>query len=382
MPRARSASPATRSKRTGERTPHDSESRLSDRPGQQAVVRADLRNGESMKSISFAFTLLPPALLLVLTAAWTPVSATDEEQMDEVFATIDDAVITRGEFEREVYSAARQTFYHGRPPTGEEFIEFRRDVADQMIDRELLLLEAKRRDLQADQQKIDARIASYEARYGDTERWETEGPQMVAALRAKFEEDGLLDALEADVKSVPAPDPDELREFYAANPDMFTEPASNRVRVILLAVAPSAEAPAWEAARDEARRILGRLDEGESFEELARLHSSDLSADEGGDMGYMHAGTLSPVAEEAIAQLKVGEVTEPIKVLEGIAIFQLIERKQEKLNEFSEVEERAEELWKRQRGEQVWSELVAQLRSGAEVNVDSDYLASIPSYAQ
>ena len=335
-----------------------------------------------MKSKSFAFTLLPPALLLVLTAAWTPVSATDEEQMDEVFATIDDAVITRGEFEREVYSAARQTFYHGRPPTGEEFIEFRRDVADQMIDRELLLLEAKRRDLQADQQKIDSKIASYEARYGDTERWQTEGPQMVAALRAKFEEDGLLDALEADVKSVPAPDPDEMREFYDANPDMFTEPASNRVRVILLGVAPSAEAPAWESARDEARRILGRLDEGESFEELARLHSSDLSADDGGDMGFMHAGMLSPVAEEAIAQLKIGEVTEPIKVLEGIAIFQLVERKQEKLNEFSEVEERAEELWKRQRGEQVWSELVAQLRSGAEVNVDSDYLASIPSYAQ
>ena len=332
-----------------------------------------------MKSKSFVFRLLPSALLLVLTAASTPVAATEE---DEVFATIDDAVITRAAFEREVYSAARQTFYHGRPPTGEEFIKFRRDVADQMIDRQLLLLEAKRRELQPDWQKIDARIASYEARYGDTERWAKEGPQMVAALRARFEEDGLVDALEADVKSVSVPGPDELREFYAANPDMFTEPASIRVRVILLAVAPSAEAPVWEAARDEADRILGQLGEGESFGELARLHSSDLSAADGGDMGFMHAGTLSPVAEEAIARLEIGGVTDPIKVLEGIAIFQLIERRQEELNEFSEVEERAEELWKRQRGEQVWSELVAQLRSGAQVNVDTDYLASIPGYAQ
>ena len=332
-----------------------------------------------MKSQSFAFQLLPAALFAVLTAVSMPLSATEG---DEVFASVDDVVITRDEFEREVYSAARQTYYHGRPPTGEEFIEFRRDVADQMIDRELLLLEARRRDLQPDQQKIDARIASYEARYGDTERWQTEGPQMVAALRAKFEEDSLVDALEADVRSVSAPGADELRDFYDANPDLFTEPAQNRVRVILLGVPPSAEAPAWQAAREEAQRILDQLGGGASFEELARLHSSDQTAEHGGDMGFMHAGTLSPVAEDAIDRLENGEVTEPIKVLEGIAIFQLMERKQEELNEFSEVEERAEELWKRQRGEQEWSELVAQLRSDAEVNVDTDYLASIPGYAQ
>jgi parvulin-like peptidyl-prolyl isomerase len=332
-----------------------------------------------MKSKSFAFKFLPAALLLACSAASTASAAADE---DAVFAQIDDVEITRGEFEREVYTAARQTFYHGSPPSEEEFIVFRREVADKMIDRELLLIEARRRDLKPDQQSVDARIATYEARYGDTERWQTEGPQMVAALRAKFEEDSLLDALEADVMSVPAPDPDELRAFYAANPDMFTEPAQNRVRVILLGVAPSAEAPAWEAARVEARRILEQLDQGESFEELAHLHSSDSTADDGGDMGYMHAGMLSPVAEEAIAQLKIGEITEPIKVLEGIAIFQLTGRKQAELNEFSEVEERAGELWKRARGEQEWSELAAELRSDAQVNVDTEYLASIPGYAQ
>ena len=332
-----------------------------------------------MKSQSFAFHILPSALIAALACAWTPLQATEG---DEVFAKVDDVVITRDEFEREVYSAARQTFYHGRPPTGEEFIEFRRDVADQMIDRQLLLLEAKRRDLQPDQQSVDAKIASYEARYGDTERWETEGPQMVAALRAKFEEDSLLDALEADIRSVAAPGADELRDFYSANPDLFTEPAQNRVRVILLGVPPSAEAPVWQAAREEAQRILDQLNDGASFEELALLHSTDLTAEDGGDMGFMHAGTLSPVAENAIDRLQIGDVTEAIKVLEGMAIFQLAERKPETLHEFAEVRDRAEELWKRQRGEQQWSDLVVELRSGSQVDIDTDYLASIPGYAQ
>jgi parvulin-like peptidyl-prolyl isomerase len=332
-----------------------------------------------MKSQSFAFQLLPSALMAALVCAWTPLQATAG---DEVFAKVDDVVITRDEFEREVYTAARQTFYHGRAPSGEEFIEFRKDVADQMIDRKLLLLEARRRNLQPDHQSIDAKIAGYEARYGDTERWQSQGPQMVAALRAKFEEDSLIDVLEADVRSAAAPGENELRNFYSANPELFTEPAQNRVRVILLGVPPSADAPVWQAAREEARQILERLGEGASFEALARLHSSDPSAEEGGDMGFMHAGTLSPVAEDAINGLESGEVTEAIKVLEGMAIFQLAERKPEQLHEFADVRERAEELWRRQRGEQQWSDLVAELRSDSQVEVDTDYLASIPGYAQ
>ena len=332
-----------------------------------------------MKSQSFAFCLLPLTLMVALASAWTPSRASEG---DEVFAEVDDVVITRDDFEREVYSAARQTYYHGRPPSAEEFIEFRRDVADRMIDRKLLLLEAKRRDLQPDQDSIDAKIASYEARYGDTDRWQSEGPQMVAALRAKFEEDGLIAALESDVRSIPSPEQATLEQFYEASPDLFTEPAQIRVRVILLGVAPSAEAPAWQAAREEAQRILERLRDGASFEELARLHSSDRSADDGGDMGYLHSGMLSPVAEEAIEQLEFGGVTEPIKVLEGMAIFQLAGRKPEELQEFAAVRERAEELWKRQRGEQQWSELVAELRAATRVNVDTDYLASVPGYAQ
>ena len=332
-----------------------------------------------MKSQSFAFRLLPSMVMAALVSTWTPLWATDA---DEVFAQIDDVVITRDEFEREVYSSARQTFYHGRPPSAEEFVEFRRDVADRLIDRKLLLLEARRRDLEPDRAGIDARIASYEARYGDTERWQSEGPKMVAALRARFEEDGLIEVLEAEVRTVAAPAPGDLHDFYSANPDLFTEPARNRVRVILLGVPPSAEAPVWQAAREEAGRIMEQLRNGGSFEELARLHSSDHSADDGGDMGYLHSGMLSPVAEEAIAGLATGEITEPIKVLEGMAIFQLTERKPEELQEFTEVRDRAEELWKRQRGEQQWKDLVAELRAETRVNVDTDYLASIPGYAQ
>ncbi|HSG97386.1 MAG TPA: peptidylprolyl isomerase [Woeseiaceae bacterium] len=333
-----------------------------------------------MKRESFVFAGCQlPLIAAALTISAPAVNAAEEAT---VFARVDDVVITREEFEREVYSAARQTYYHGRPPSGEEFIEFRKDVADRLIDRQLLLMEARRRNLEPDHQSVDAKIAGYEARYAGTERWQNEGPKMIAALQSRFEEDSLLAALEAEVRSVEEPEPSELREYYDDNADLFTEPARNRVSIILLGVPPSASAAAWGEAREEARRILGRLEDGAAFEELARMHSSDATASAGGDMGYLHAGMLSTNAEQAIAALSIGEVSEPVQVLEGMAIFKLTEQQPERLRSFDDVRDRAGELWLRDKGDQDWEMLVAKLRSVSRVSVDTDYLVSLPDTTQ
>jgi len=301
---------------------------------------------------------------------------------DGVFATIDDIVISQDEFDREVYTAARQTYYHGRPPGREEFIEFRKDVADRLIDRYLLLREAERRGMKPDAAAIDAKVAAYEARYGGTERWQAEGQRITAALRTRFSEDSVLDALEGEVRAIPPPGPAALREYYDDNSALFTEPARNRVSVILLGVEPSATPAVWDAARDEARRISRRLQAGTPFGDLARMHSSDPSAAAGGDMGYLHQGMLSAAAETAIDALSIGEVSEPVQVLEGIALFKLTDRQPARQRAFDDVRERAAELWRREQGERKWRTLVAELRSGSRVSIDTAYLASVPEAAQ
>lgn len=333
-----------------------------------------------MKRKPFAFRIL--LVPIAVTAITAPMQPARTANADDVFASIDNIEITRDEFERAVYSAARQTFYHGSPPGGEEFIEFRKDVADKMIVRELLLREARHRKVEPDRASINAQIAVYEDRYGDTERWQTEGPQMVAALQAKFEEDSILESLEADVRSAPMADAAVVRQFYDDNPSLFTEPAQNRVSIILLGVPASATGPVWQAARDEAQLVLERLQEGKSFEELASLHSADASAKSGGDMGYLHQGMLSAAAEEAVNDLAVGEVSGPVQALEGVAIFKLAGQRPATLRAFEEVRERASELWARETGERQWNTLVAELRSASEVRIDTDYLASLPEYAR
>ena len=50
-----------------------------------------------------------------------------------------------------------------------------------------------------------------------------------------------------------------------------------------------------------------------TFEELARAHSEDGSAASGGDLGWFGKGELDPTFEKVAFQLKVGEVSVPVR---------------------------------------------------------------------
>ena len=50
-------------------------------------------------------------------------------------ATIDGVPVSYEEFERLVYTEARQTFYHAATPDDETYLAFRRGVADKLVDR-------------------------------------------------------------------------------------------------------------------------------------------------------------------------------------------------------------------------------------------------------
>lgn len=297
----------------------------------------------------------------------------------DAFARVGDDAITYDDFEREVGMAARQTYYHGRPSSEEAFIRFRKSVAESLVDRHLLLREASRRGIEPEHDRITDRLKSYEQRYGSTERWKLEGAAMLSALRQRFEQDSIIEILERSIRATGEPTDEETLQFYRNNPDKFTEPQQHRLSVIVLSVEPAAIPPVWAAARTEATRIIERLRQGTQFSELARLHSSDRSAGQGGDMGYLHAGMLSPSAESAIKELSVGDTSEPVTVLEGIAIFRLTDRKPEQLQSYVEVKARASDLLVRNMSERQWDSMLAKLRGAGDVFVDTAYLSSVPA---
>ncbi|MDP1734295.1 MAG: peptidylprolyl isomerase [Sulfuritalea sp.] len=83
----------------------------------------------------------------------------------------------------------------------------------------------------------------------------------------------------------------------------------------------------------EARRKLvalkERLDNGADFAELARLHSNDLSAAKGGDLGWLYQGDTVPDFEKAMDRLKINQISEPVQSPFGFHLIQVLERRTE-----------------------------------------------------
>lgn len=82
-------------------------------------------------------------------------------------------------------------------------------------------------------------------------------------------------------------------------------------------------------ARQRALVLKDRLDHGADFAELARLHSTDLSAAKGGDLGWLYEGDTVPDFERAMDALKIGEISQPVRSPFGWHIIQVLERRTE-----------------------------------------------------
>ncbi len=70
----------------------------------------------------------------------------------------------------------------------------------------------------------------------------------------------------------------------------------------------------------QALELYEDLKAGESFEQLARQHSSCSSKNKGGNLGEFSKGDMVPEFWNACTKLKIGEISQPIKTQFGYHI--------------------------------------------------------------
>lgn len=314
-----------------------------------------------------ALVLSVSALLAGQTLAAETTVATENSN---VFAQVGDITITQRDYAAAYASAARTRFYHGKP-NETDLAKFQREISDKLVNEALLVIEAKRRKLKPDAELVKQKLQQQEDRNAGNPRWPQIREQVLPKMTRQIEEENLREQLEQVVRKIKAPSEKKIREYYAANPKLFTEPEQVRVSVILLKVDPSSTIETWNAARGFGKDIIRQIREGASFAEMAGKFSDDKeSSGQGGDMGYLHGGMLAPVAEQEVKKLKPGEISDVVTMMEGVAIFQLTERKEANLSGFDKVKGRASELWVQAESDRVWKGLLEQLRKKTPIKVD------------
>jgi parvulin-like peptidyl-prolyl isomerase len=285
------------------------------------------------------------------------------------FATVGDSSISYDEYNAAFKEATRAKFYHGKPPDA-EIATLQREVADQLVARVVLLREIKRRGLRPDSAAIQKQVAVYEQRYANSEQWKKNRAQWLSALIERLEQDALLEKMEKSVRDPLQPSDAQVKAYFAAHRDKFTEPEQMRVSVILLKVDPSANDAAWKATEERAKALARRLRGGEDFAALARQHSAEASALQGGDMGYLHRGMLPEGSQDVLEKLKIGEVADPQRLLEGYAVFRVTDRKAAIPHTLEQVQLRARQLTQREQADLAWNAFVKDLKSGTPIEID------------
>lgn len=130
--------------------------------------------------------------------------------------------------------------------------------------------------------------------------------------------------------------------------------------------------------QDEAKRRIAqlreRIEQGEDFAALARVHSDDTgSASSGGDLGWLTPGQASPDFERAVEGLALNELSAPVRTPYGVHLIQVQERREHDISVELSLNSARQQVHARKADER-YDQWLRQLRDEAYVEYRSDEL--------
>jgi peptidyl-prolyl cis-trans isomerase C len=120
-------------------------------------------------------------------------------------------------------------------------------------------------------------------------------------------------------------DDDSVKQYYANNAVQYE---TQRVHAahILIRVDPKMSETERQAKLTSAHDAYSRLQKGDDFSEVAKALSEDtVSAEKGGDLGWLQEGAVDAEFSKRLFALKPGELSEPFLTPFGFHIVKLIE---------------------------------------------------------
>lgn len=119
----------------------------------------------------------------------------------------------------------------------------------------------------------------------------------------------------------------EVRNFLGSEVGRYQTSADFRLAMIVLPLSESASQAEVEKTAKAAGSIYQKLQQGADFNTLAATRSAGDTALEGGELGWRKAAQLPGPFANAVSQLDIGGITQPMRSPAGFHILKLLEKR-------------------------------------------------------
>jgi peptidyl-prolyl cis-trans isomerase C len=285
-------------------------------------------------------------------------------------ATVNGRPITASELVKAARDHLQKTSYHKDPSPEQLEIELK-SALEALVRDELRAQEARRRGLAIAREPIQKLAAAEEASAGGKEKFDAvlsaNGIDRARYLEVIERPELSKRLVESVTEKLAEPTQDDALAHYRKDPSRYVVEASAHVQELCVRVATTSAEDGWKKGEGEAAELRTRLLQGADFAQAARDARCDKFAEKGGDLGFVHKGSLDSGMDEALWKLNDGELSQPIRTIRGWHIIRRVETHPSRAVPFPEVEQAIRAELRAARRDDAMKRLDDDLRAKAKV---------------
>ena len=320
-----------------------------------------------LKKITKAFLVLP----LILSLALFPL-VVHAKVFDKVAAKINTEIVTLSSVEERA-DLLRQKY--ARSPVGIAEEELMKEALTMIIDERLMLQEGKKLGFIVDEDSIDAAMKDIAQKNGLQEvqleqMLEREG-RSLSSYRNHIRDQILVSKITRfEINNRVKVSDNEVNQYYRDHQKEFWEDGRVRARHILFIAERSSSETIRKVKLQLAKKVLNEIRKGKDFAELAMEYSEDVSASDGGDVGFVVRGKMVREFEEAVFNLEIGQISDVVETEFGYHIIKVEEVVFGKTLTLKDAKERVSAILAMKKQKRGYEDWMGELKKAAFIEVN------------
>jgi parvulin-like peptidyl-prolyl isomerase len=277
---------------------------------------------------------------------------------DKTVVTVNGEPISLEEFDNEF----RLMQIHYSAVSEGDMRAIKRRLFEQVINRRLLVEEARKIGLKMTQSEVDG--AFQEALKDVPEDFwavlKVQGISRDVWKRKMLQEKLARKVVDLEVNSKVQITPQETEDYYWTHLSNYWRPQAVRARHLVV------------QKRGDLQKVLASLKKGEDFPKIITTFSVGPEKSQGGDWGFMDTDRLPSVYLKALSGLKPGEISKPLKDDFGYHLFQLIEWRNRQMRPFAEVKDQIHDDLTKEEQDLRFDQWMTDLKKKSIIKVNKD----------